>query len=207
MTTGGEGGMLVLDDQDLWQKAWAYKDHGKSYNAIHDQQPAIGFSWVHESFGTNWRLTEMQSAIGRVQLRKLPFSIAIRRRNANLLSGRLAKQKGLRLTVPPDSVEHAYYKYYVFLRPEQLRAGWTRNRIMQAIHSEGIPCYTGSCGEIYMEKAFPAAWQPKKRFVAAQKLFETSLMFLVHPTLTERDINDAAEGIEKVMSAATQSAP
>ena len=72
MTTAGEGGMVTTNSDELWNTMWSLKDHGKSYDAVYHREHAPGFRWLHESFGTNWRLTEIQSAIGRLQLRKLP---------------------------------------------------------------------------------------------------------------------------------------
>jgi len=99
-------------------------------------------------------MTEMQAAIGRVQLRKLPEWTAIRRRNAAMLSAGFAKISGLRVLNVPEEFWHAYYKYYVFVRSEKLRQGWDRDRIMNAVIAEEIPCFSGSCSEIYLEKAF-----------------------------------------------------
>ena len=204
MTTGGEGGMLTLNDQNLWEKAWAYKDHGKSYDAIYNRQHPAGFRWLHESFGTNWRLTEMQSAIGRIQLRKLPEWVKIRRRNAAILTEAFSSIPALRITIPPDHVGHAYYKYYVFVRPERLKTGWNRDRIMAAVCAEGIPCFSGSCSEIYLEKAFDReGFRPKNRLPVAKELGETSLMFLVHPTLDEQNMKDTCRAVKKVMTTAS----
>jgi len=157
MTTGGEGGLLTTNDRAIWKKAWAYKDHGKNYDSVFHKEHPPGFRWLHDSFGTNWRMTEMQAAIGRVQLRKLPEWTAIRRRNAAMLSVGFAKIPALRVLNVPEEFGHAYYKYYVFVRPEKLRQGWDRDRIMNAIVAEGIPCFSGSCSEIYLEKAFVKA--------------------------------------------------
>lgn len=204
MTTGGEGGMLTTNDGSVWERARSFRDHGTSYDAACKDQPSRGFRWVHDSFGTNWRLTEMQSAIGRAQLRKLPHWAAIRRRNAALLTKRLANCPGLRVTPPTDEIGHAYYKYYVFVRPECLRAEQDRDRIMAAINAEGIPCFCGICGEIYLEKAFPEELRPPRRMTVAKNLGETSLMFLVHPTLSEQDMLDTCQAVEKVMNAAAK---
>jgi hypothetical protein len=103
-------------------------------------------------------------------------------------------------------MEHAYYKYYAFVRPEALRPGWSRNRIIKAINAEGIPCFGGSCSEIYLEKAFPAEWRPKERLAVARELGETSLMFLVHPTLSEEHTRATCAAVGKVMAAATEPA-
>jgi dTDP-4-amino-4,6-dideoxygalactose transaminase len=203
MTTGGEGGMLTTSDSRLWDRAWSFKDHGKSYDAVYGSIHSPGFRWLHESFGTNWRLTEMQSALGRIQLRKLRRTVEKRRHLAEILTAGFARIPGLRVTQPPADIEHSYYKYYVFVRPKSLREGWTRDRILQAVNSEGIPCQVGSCSEIYLEKAFPEELRPAGRHPVARELGETSLMFFVHPTLSDEDMQDTVAAVEKVMSVAT----
>jgi dTDP-4-amino-4,6-dideoxygalactose transaminase len=206
MTTGGEGGLLVLKDETLWKKAWAFKDHGKSYDAVYHRDHPPGFRWLHESFGTNWRMLEVQAAIGRIQLRKLPKWIEKRRAFAEILTRRLAPLEGLRLTPPPEHLFHAYYKYYVFVRPEMLTEGWTRDRIMAEVNALGVTLLSGSCSEIYLEKAFvDAGYGPEKRLKVARDLGETSLMFLVHPTLEAADLERAADALERVMRQATTS--
>lgn len=204
MTTAGEGGMVTTNSTDLWEKMWAYKDHGKSYDAVYRRQHAPGYRWLHESFGTNWRMTEVQSAIGRVVLRKVSHWLTIRRKYAETLTNYFAQLPGLRVTRPPAHVTHSYYKYYVFVRPEDLRPGWSRDRIVEAINAEGVPCFTGSCSEIYLEQAFPVAWRPDGRLPVARELGETSLMFLVHPTLTEEAIHATCTTVGKVMRMAAR---
>jgi dTDP-4-amino-4,6-dideoxygalactose transaminase len=202
ITTGGEGGMLTTHNTDLWSRAWAFKDHGKSYDAVCNRPRLSRYRWLHESFGTNWRLTEMQSAIGRLQLARLQESVAARRSLAGILTMRFSQISALRVTIPPAEVHHSYYKYYVFLRPERLREGWGQERIIDAINAEGVPCFVGSCSEIYLEPAFLEEMRPLDRLPVARELGETSLMFLVHPTLTESDMCDIAEAVEKVLSEA-----
>jgi dTDP-4-amino-4,6-dideoxygalactose transaminase len=203
MTLGGEGGLVTTNNTGLWSAAWAYKDHGKSYDAVYNRIHPNGFRWLHESFGTNWRITEMQSTMGRVLLRRLPEMLERRRGFAAILTHRFAEVPALRVTIPPADVVHSYYKYYVFLRPERLRVGWTRDRVIEAVKAEGIPCFSGSCSEIYLEKAFPTEVRPPVRLPVAKELGETSLMFLVHPTLSEADMYDTADAVEKVLLHAT----
>jgi dTDP-4-amino-4,6-dideoxygalactose transaminase len=205
MTTGGEGGMITTNNKRIWDLAWSFKDHGKNHEAVFNREHLPGFRWLHESFGTNWRLTEFQSALGRILLRKLPQMVEIRRRNATILTSGLRQHAALRVTQPPDHVLHSYYKYYAFVRPEELRNEWTRDRIVSAVNAEGIPCFAGSCSEIYLEKAFTADLRPSERRAVAKKLGETSLMFLIHPTLSENDMQDTCQAVAKVMSAATMS--
>lgn len=205
MTTGGEGGMLLTNERMLWERAWAFKDHGKSYEAVYYRQHPPGYQWLHESFGTNWRLTEMQSGIGRIQLRKLPSWIETRSRHANILTRSFAQIPGLRVTIPTDHIGHSYYKYYVFVYPNMFKEGWNRNTVIAAINAEGIPCLNGSCSEIYMEKAFDLkGFRPINRLKVARELGETSLMFLVHPTLTEEDMEDTCRAVEDVMQNAVR---
>ncbi len=205
MTTGGEGGMLVMNDSGLWEKAWAYKDHGKSFDAVFNREHPPGFRWLHESFGSNFRMTEMQAAIGRKQLAKLPQWLAVRRRNAAELDAGLAPIPGLRLARPPEGFDHAYYKYYAFVEPAALAPGWDATRINEAINAEGVPCFAGSCSEIYLERAFiDRGWGPRQRLPAARSLGETSLMFLVHPTLGEAEMADTVAAVRKVMRTAAR---
>jgi dTDP-4-amino-4,6-dideoxygalactose transaminase len=207
MTTGGEGGMVVTSRKDIWSKVWSYKDNGKSYDAVCGAAVKQGpsFKWLHESFGTNWRMTEMQAAIGRIQLRKLPGWIDKRRRLATVLSEGFEKIPGLRVTAPPEDIYHSYYKYYVFVKPETLKKGWDREQIIMAINALGIHCFSGSCSEIYLEKAFDAdGLRPDERLPVARELGDTAMMFLVHPTLTEEDMADTVKAVRKVMAEASQ---
>jgi len=204
MTTAGEGGMVTTCNEALWKRMWAYKDHGKSYDAVYGKTHPAGFRWLHESFGTNWRLSEVQSAVGRAQLRKVPSWVATRRGHAEFLAERLGKLPGLRIPRAPEFVAHAYYKFYAFVRPEALLPGWDRGRIAQEIAALGIPCSTGSCSEVYLEKAFPVEMRPQRRLPVARELGETSLMFLVHPTLEMRHIERTARAVEEVLSRASR---
>ena len=207
MTTGGEGGMVTTNDEALWRKMWAYKDHGKSYAAVYETEHAPGYRWLHESFGTNWRITEMQSVIGRIQLTRMAEWTAKRTANAHaiLQACKPWEQKGY-LNVPVmeqtpgfEYCTHAYYKLYVYVKPENLPANWSRDRIINEINELGVPCYSGSASEVYLEKAFDnTGLRPQLRLPIAKQLGETSLMFLVHPTLLESEIKKTIQTIETV---------
>jgi dTDP-4-amino-4,6-dideoxygalactose transaminase len=205
MTTGGEGGMVTTNDESLWRKMWAYKDHGKSYEAIYEREHPEGFRWLHESFGTNYRMTEMQAAIGRIQLKRMPDWHEKRINNANKIWSASKECKGLRVPDIPNYIEHAAYKCYVFVKSIELKEDWNRDRIIEKINTLGVPCYSGSCSEVYLEKAFDdTGFRPKDRLPNAKELGETSLMFLVHPTLTEDEIQQTCDAISSVMTLATQ---
>lgn len=203
ISTGGEGGLLVLDDDDLWRKAWAYKDIGRSFDAVFHRQHPPGFRWLTESFGTNWRMTEMQAAIGRIQLRKLPDWVSRRRGNALVLTDGFSRIPGLRVTPPGEGIGHAYYKYYVFIEPDRLKLGWDQLRVMDAIAAQGIPVSVGSCSEIYLEKAFiDLGWGPRERLQVSRNLGATSLMFPVHHTLSRESLLYVVDVVGKVMEEA-----
>jgi dTDP-4-amino-4,6-dideoxygalactose transaminase len=205
ITTGGEGGLITTADPALWERAWSFKDHGKSYDAVYRRPHAPGFRWLHESFGTNFRMTELQAAIGRRQLAKLSDWTGRRRRNMARLNEGFRAMPALRIVEAPAHLGHAAYKAYVHVKPDHLRDGWTRDRIMTAVAATGVPCFSGSCSEIYREKAFvEAGWGPMERFPIARELGETSLMFLIHPTLTDADMDDTLSAVAQVLSEASR---
>lgn len=208
MTTGGEGGMVTTNSKELWSKMWSYKDHGKSFDAIYNREHPPGFRWLHESFGTNWRMTEMQAAIGRIQLTRMHDWTAKRRAYGAELDKVSSKFNCIRIVKVPDYIEHAEYKHYMFVKPEQLAEGWDRDRIVNEIVEQGVPCFQGSCSEVYLEKAFDnTPWRPEKRLLNAVELGETSIMFLVHPTLTNDEITKTVKVMKEVFELACKSIP
>lgn len=217
MTTGGEGGMVTTNDPALWSAMWAFKDHGKSYEAVYERSHPPGFRWLHENFGTNWRMLEVQAAIGRIQLSRMDDWS--RRRHDN--AARLAEvcRASSVLEVPefgcaPDCAptcadmngcRHANYKFYAFVRPEELAEGWSRDRVVEAIAANGVPCYQGTCSEVYLEKAFDGTgWRPAERLPNAKLLGERSLMLLVHPTLTDAEIQKSCDVVASVLREASR---
>jgi len=206
MTTGGEGGMVTTNDAELWDRMWSFKDHGKNFDTVYNKKHAPGFRWLHESFGTNWRLTEMQSAIGRIQLRRMPEWTKKRAANAQALIDALDVFDCIRMPVTAPDNQNAFYKLYAYVDENKLAEGWSRDRIVSEISEKGVPCMQGSCSEIYLEKAFDGTgWRPERSLPVAKKLGATSLMFLVHPTLSHENIQDAVAAIREVLSAASLS--
>ncbi|HWJ96246.1 MAG TPA: DegT/DnrJ/EryC1/StrS aminotransferase family protein [Telluria sp.] len=203
MTTGGEGGMVTTNRREWWSAMWSYKDHGKTWEAVYERMHPPGFRWVHESFGTNWRMLETQAVIGRIQLRRMPLWTAQRQANALRLAEVCRQFPAVRVPLVPDGVEHAFYKFYAFVEPRNLADGWTRDRIAAALTARGVSCTQGSCSEVYLEKAFDnTGFRPPRRLEVAKELGETSLMFLVHPSLTEADMEHACQSIAEVLAQA-----
>ena len=201
MTTGGEGGMVTTNDESLWKKMWSYKDHGKNYDSVYNTQHPPGFRWLHDSFGTNWRMMEMQAVIGRLQLKQMPEWTA--KRNANMARIQVAFENSPYFTVAKPSVEyvHAAYKCYVQVNTSALPEDWSRDRIMAEINALNVPCFSGSCSEVYLEKAFDGTpWRPAQSLPQAKQLGTTSLMFLVHPTLSEHSLQKTVDAIQAVIA-------
>lgn len=214
ITTGGEGGMVTTNSEVLWSAMWSYKDHGKSWSAVYERAHPPGFRWLHEGFGTNWRMLEMQAVIGRLQLRRLAEWTAVRQANVRALAEVCAASAVLRVpefkcsaigdegSAAPDC-SHANYRFYAYVRPERLASGWSRDRIVAEVTARGVPCYQGTCSEVYLEKAFDnTGWRPRERLPVARMLGETSMMFLVHPTLTREEIAKTRQVVAEVLTSA-----
>ena len=198
MTTGGEGGMVATNDRALWSRMWSFKDHGKSWEAVYEREHPPGFRWLHESFGTNWRMTEMQAVIGRIQLKRMPLWHETRLRYAQQIWDTAKKLPGLRVPELPADIEHGAYKCYVFVEGSAEQ----RDHIMQRVNDRGVPCFSGSCSEVYLEKAFDGTgWRPEQFLPVAHQLGNTSLMFLVHPTLTQAEVDKTCTVLTEVMAA------
>lgn len=204
MTTAGEGGMITTNNMDLHRAMWSFKDHGKSWEKVHQPPVSTAFRWIHDSIGTNWRLTEIQAAIGRYQLEQLDDWSVQRRRNAAVLNAELADVDGIRITVPAPEFKHAYYKYYFFIEADALSAGWDRDRIIAEINACDVPCFSGTCPEIYREQAFVDLLGPIDPHPVAQTLGETSVMLNIHPGVREEHLAGAAEIIKQKIAKAVR---
>jgi len=205
ITTGGEGGMVNTENPELWSRMWSYKDHGKNFERVYSDDHPPGFRWVHDSFGSNYRMLEVQAVIGRIQLRRMAEWHARRKANAQAIADALASFPGaVRVPMPPAGSEHAFYRLYAYVRSDGLRQGWDRDRIVTALNERGVPAFQGSCSEVYLEHAFDGApFRPAERLPVARELGETSIAFLTHPTLTRDDIERVRSGIESVLGEAS----
>ncbi|NRA73963.1 MAG: DegT/DnrJ/EryC1/StrS aminotransferase family protein [Rickettsiales bacterium] len=200
ISTGGEGGMLVLKNKQAWKKAWSYKDHGKDFDLILKNNNNFDFKYVHQDFGTNWRMTEMQAAIGRLQLKKLSNWVGLRRRNAMILDQFFSKTPLFETINIYEDCYNSYYRYYVLINSDLLSKDWNRNKLIKLFNEHDIQCNVGSCPEIYLERAFVnAGFSPRKRLPNAKKIGETCIAFFVHPTLTEEHMCIICKKIEKAL--------
>jgi dTDP-4-amino-4,6-dideoxygalactose transaminase len=204
ITTGGEGGLLVLDDDELWAKCWSFKDHGKNFDTVFKKEHPPGFRWLHEGIGTNWRMTSIQASMGHYQLNKLGDYCDQRNANARILLDSLLSLGALRTPVAPSSMRHAFYRLYTFVRPEKLKHGWDRDRILAELNARDVPCLAGSCSEIYLEKAFQdLGYAPPQRLPNAVSLGTTSLAFLVDPCQSESGMMTVSQSVRDVVRLAS----
>ena len=203
ISTGGEGGMALFQDESAWRRAWSYRDHGKDRDEVLNHSSSAGFRWLHKSIGSNWRLTEMQAAIGLRQLAKLASWTAARTANARRLEHWLTAYPSIHIPALPANHQHAFYRFNFRVEPKRLKSDWNRDRIMRALIAEGIPCLSGTCPEIYLQRAYCGSMKDFQRLPGAAYLGTVSLALLVHPTLDEPFLNDCRLALEKVLDVAT----
>jgi len=196
ITTGGEGGLTSFQDMAAWEWAWSFKDHGKNWTKVSNPPATPGFRWLHDSVGTNWRLTGPQAAIGSAQLAKLPAWREARTRNAAIWSDVLSSVRGIRIPRPGNRVTHAYYKFYFYLDVASDSAR-LRDEIVRRAVEAGIRLFSGSSSEVYLEKAFddlPRPDCPVSRDIGAR-----SLMVEVHPTLDPARLRLRAQAVAGII--------
>tara|TARA_Y100000739_G_scaffold227161_1_gene236094 strand:- start:10061 stop:11230 length:1170 start_codon:yes stop_codon:yes gene_type:complete len=200
ISTGGEGGMLTTNSKDIYEKVWSFRDHGKTKNLMQVKNKSNEFRFIHENFGSNFRLTEIQSAIGRIQLRNISKINKIRTKNAEILLETLSQIECVRIPLPEKKFKHGWYKFYCYLNIDNLKEGWNREKIIKEINKAGYPAFSGGCSEIYLENCFlKNNISPNKRLKNAKLLGETSLMFVVHNTITIPKMKEYAEFIGRIL--------
>lgn len=196
ISTGGEGGAVLFKDESAWDRAWSFKDHGKNRRKVEAPPTSPGFRWLHDSVGTNWRLTGPQAAIGLKQLEKLPEWHAARTRNAGIWAEALADVSGLRVPLPESRFRHAYYRFNVYLEPG---AEGGREEILARAGEAGLRLFTGSCSEVYLEEAFRDL--PRPDLPNARAMTRSSLAVEIHPNLRPERLRLRAEKLAELIRA------
>ena len=213
MSTGGEGGMISTKNEKIWLKCWSLKDHGKNYkNVFYKKQKTI-FKWLHEDFGSNYRMTEIQAVIGREQLKSLDKQIKKRNLIVNLYLNELKdyylkydifkKPEFKYQTHSPEKDSkkynqniHAFYRLNLFINKKKVK----QNILIQKLTKNKINCGVGACPEIYREKIFrKLKFYPKKRLLNAKLLGETSIMFPINPYKSLTKIKSEITIIKKII--------
>ncbi len=200
ISTGGEGGMITTNNPEIKKFIWSFKDHGKNFDLYKSPNSNFTFKWVHENFGNNFRMTEMQSVIGIKQLELLNNWTKIRTNNARIIREKLEDLNAISIPIPSKKYKHAWYKFYCYIEKDAFKEGWSRDRIIQEIRGNDYPAFSGGCSEIYLEKCFQnSGIFPKERLKVARNLGESSLMFLVHPTINESQMYTYAEVVKEII--------
>jgi dTDP-4-amino-4,6-dideoxygalactose transaminase len=195
ISTGGEGGYASFKDREAWDWAWSFKDHGKSHAKAFEPNPRPGFRWLHDGVGTNWRMPGPLAAIGLAQLAKLDGWVETRRRNAAIWTEALAAVPGLNVPIPGNDVRHAYYKHYAYL-DDVPEAQELRDTILARAGEAQLRVFSGSCSEVYLERAFEGLERPD--LPVARSLGRRSLMVEVHPTLRPDLLERRAEALARI---------
>jgi len=213
ISTGGEGGMISTNSQKLWLKIWSLKDHGKNHNSVFFKKHKVGFRWLHDDLGSNYRMTEMQAAIGREQLKLLNQNLRKRNLIANLyLKGlreyynkfNILKKPVLKCASCPlknkirkcNKCLSAYYRLNLFVNTNELN----QIKLIELLNKNRIDCSVGSCPEIYREKLFKKnKFYSKLKLANANLLGKSSIMFPVNPNKSISLVKKEIKKIRKIM--------
>ena len=214
ISTGGEGGLISTNNKKLWLKCWSLKDHGKNFNSVFFKKHKVGFRWLHDNFGSNYRMTEMQAILGRAQLKILDRQIKKRNIIANLYLDGLREyyEKYDILKKPNFNFKfsssrknkklsgksiHAFYRLNLFINKKKIN----QLRLLEQFNLKNINCGVGSCPEIYREKVFKKfKFNPKKRLTNAKLLGETSITFPIDPNINFTKVKREILLIKKIFN-------
>ncbi|UOR15177.1 DegT/DnrJ/EryC1/StrS family aminotransferase [Qipengyuania aquimaris] len=198
MSTGGEGGLCLFRDGDACERGWSYKDHGKSRAKMQDGQGIPGqFRYVCTQPGTNFRMTEMQAAIGRRQLHNLPGWLDRRRSNAAILEETLRLDPRIRLQRQEQGYEHAWYKFnFTLVDPLHEPVEDLRAQLIAKMLATGVAIGTGTCPDMSSERAFDGMGVKRDGHLeVARDLGRRSLMLQVDHTLLCDDMRATATAL------------
>ena len=165
ITTGGEGGLARHGRRCALEPGLELQGPRQSpRHGLRKPRSRPGFRWLDESFGSNYRMIEIEAALGLRQLAAAALVAGQRAANAAILMDAFRDLPGLRTPEPPGTFATPGIVSTRSSGPSDLKQGWNRDRIVEAINAAGVACFSGSCPEIYREKAFvDAGFQPAKR--------------------------------------------
>ena len=203
ISTGGEGGMIGIKKKKIWKKIWSYKEIGKNLDKVvkNKNKKNMGFAWVHDFFGSNLRMTEMQAAIGIIQLKKLDTTLRLRNKINKLIWKKLKQYKSIIIPDLSENLELAPYRCYVKLNFNYIKKKYNLKKIIKLLNKDQIICNEGSCSEMYLEKSFKnIGFSPSKRLPNASKLTKISLAFFINPLIKKSELNKKINHISAVFN-------
>jgi perosamine synthetase len=179
----GEGGVCCTDDADLAQRLQLIRNHGEA--VVEEMGLADG---AEKILGFNFRMGEIEAAIGIEQLAKLDRLTTPRQEIAEALNSRLSGLPGLH--VPRLRADRSSAWYIHMLRIDEAIAGVSRQRVVRALAAEGVECFEGYCRPLYLQPLYRADWPGKGNRTygpglcpVAEHLYDHELFF--HPYLYE----------------------
>ncbi|HJU10040.1 MAG TPA: DegT/DnrJ/EryC1/StrS aminotransferase family protein [Candidatus Binataceae bacterium] len=179
--TTAEGGMIVMGDRQLYERCRLLRNHGESRR------------YFHESFGLNYRMTELSGALGLGQLNKLPGFTAKRRSNAAYLTKRLGAVDGIAVPYVADGVEHSFHQFSILLEIERLRG--TRDDFVEGLRKKGVEA------AIHYPRALnqqPVFAERAVRLPNCEWLSARIVSLPVHPRLSDADLDQVAGAVIEV---------
>ncbi len=190
ISTGGEGGMITTNSYKNYQKIWSLKDHGKNIKKYLNIKNNYSFRYIHDSFGSNFRLTEMQSSIGNAQLLYIKERVKLRQRNANQYIKNFKNCKFIITPIIPKNITHSFYRLYLRFNFKFIKKNWNKNKIINKLNKLGFECSEGACSEIYNEKCFRnSKFKVKKSLKNCVELSKSSFALKVDHTISLQTIN------------------
>ena len=143
----------ILLNNELYKKIYEYKDHGKDINQ--QNKFLLNYNYIHNSLGSNYRITEFQSCLGIVQLKKIKKNLNKRNFIAKSIYKIASKFPNL-IRVPKINKNNynAYYVCYLFLKQDGLKKNINISKVILLLRQKGIESSVGACPELYKEKVF-----------------------------------------------------
>ena len=221
-TTGGEGGMVVTNDEDLAWECRSFRDHGYDVKAKLNLLEMEGKQlYIHRRVGFNFRMTEMQSMIGLCELERFEsWNLPNRIRNGKMLIAQL-KDHPLIKYCPVDTEErqNSFWWAPFVIDTDKLKDGVDTKQFIAAIAAEGVPVYSVLWPEMYKEQAYvdkngfgTAKYpfnDPKARDIDYSKfnckmanwMTDRTISFFTHPVYTEEHTQAMIDAFKKVAEA------
>jgi len=174
----GEGGMITTNNTELYERLKLMKSHGQSKK------------YYHTMFGLNYRMSEVEAAIGIEQLKKLDSMIERRRANAKIYNTRLSEIDGIKIPLVKEYVEHSYHQYSVVLDEKIDRAS-----LMGRLQEKGISTGVHYPRPVHKQPVFNSS----EKLPVCEYLTEHIMSLPVHPGLEDEDIEYICSAIKEAL--------
>ena len=192
--TTGEGGMILTDNEEFYEKLKIFRHHGIVKDSL-DKGP-----WYYEIYapGHNFRITDFQCALGISQLKKLDRFVERRREIASRYNEAFSKIEEVIIPFEEDSAKAAYHIYVIQLRTELLKVG--RKEIFEALRAENIGVNVHYI-PLHLHPFYQRQFGYKKGdYPKAERYYERAITLPIFPKMTDEDVDDVIEAVEKVIT-------